>query len=126
MLNVSGKAHLAPLLLGSVCTLLAIEKSYDVYQWSTVFSSLASDGGVFWVILLVMIGFLWRGTWKSAVSWKSNAGTLVFLSLYLTVLNKLAYNEAVQLLDSSFAFCVWLLLSSSADGISLFVAACEK
>lgn len=101
----------------------------DKYQWSTIFPWLASDVGFPGVpVLIVIMGFLWGSSWKSAVLWKSDSGALVFLFLSLAVLYMPANNQLAQTLDSYFAFWVWLLLwlSQSAEGVDLSVVAYKR
>jgi hypothetical protein len=83
----------------------------DTAQWSTMFTWIASDVGFPLVPLVILVmGFLWGGAWKSALFNGSEAGTLVFLFLTLSVLYAPANNQLTQTLDSYFAFVFWLFI----------------
>ncbi|HEN8799339.1 TPA: hypothetical protein U8251_001914 [Pseudomonas putida] len=83
----------------------------DTAQWSTMFTWIASDVGFPLVPLVILVmGFLWGSAWKSALFNGSEAGTLVFLFLTLSVLYAPANNQLTQTLDSYFAFVFWLFI----------------
>ena len=83
----------------------------DKAQWSTIFAWIASDVSFPAVpLLMVVFGFLWGSSWRSAVVYGSDTGALIFLFVSLAVFYMPANNQLTQTLDSYFAFVFWLFM----------------
>lgn len=83
----------------------------DKAQWSTIFAWIASDVSFPAVpLLMVVFGFLWGSSWRSAVVYGSDTGALIFLFMSLAVFYMPANNQLTQTLDSYFAFVFWLFM----------------
>jgi hypothetical protein len=93
----------------------------DKAQWSSMFPWIANDVGFPSIpVLMVVFGFFWGSSWKSAVVYNSDVGTLVFLFLSLAVFYMPANNQLTQALDSYYAFLFWFfiwLFTSKNKGI---------
>lgn len=86
------------------------ERGWDArYQWSTAYTWLANDIGVWGAGILVgLIACIWGLSWKDAIYGRNDAAAIVFCLLSWFFVYLPASNQIMQTADGYLALLVWL------------------
>lgn len=94
----------------AVTTRLADEGWDPRYQWSTAYTWLANDFGVWGAGFVVgFIALVWGFAWKDAIYGRNDAAGVVFCLLASFFVYLPASNQIMQTADGYFALVVWVL-----------------